>query len=181
MDPNNFQLDKREEFSDGKYSIHTFSDQSKKFRRLSCEAESICILPFELNESNQIKNAYLLKYDDFLLGGSKFTCVTDTFNKDKYDSHFAAVEDCLNEQMGITGVDINDCYFLGTVSHGLPFSKEYRCYAVNVTSALSEMGMTSQASNNSVEKVRFNKIVNGSFPDSLILSCSLLLLSYFSE
>jgi hypothetical protein len=179
MDPNNFQLDKREEFSDGKYSVHTFLDQDKKFRRLSCDSESICILPFELNESNQIKNVYLLKYDDYLLGGSKFTCVTDTFNKDKYDSHFLAVEDCLNEKMEISNIDINDCYFLGTVSHGLPFSKEYRCYAVNITSDISKPGSSSFFSD--IEKIRFNRVINGNFPDSLILSCSLLLLSYFSE
>lgn len=172
------QLDKKEEFSDGKYSMYTFSDSTKKYRRLACDHESICLLPFELNESGYIRNLFLQKYDDYLLGGSKFTCITNTFDKDYYDSHFLAVEDCCKDLFGIADINVNDAYFLGTVSHGIPFSKDYRCYAVNITPFLSE-GHKVHLSE--IEKVKFSKVLNGSFPDSLVLSCSLLLLSYFSE
>ena len=181
MNPSNPEFDKTEEFSDGKYSVYSFSNSSNKFRRIACDQESICILPFELNENNQITNVYLFKYDDYLLGGSKLACITDTFDKDKFDSHFSAVENCLEDKMGVSNIDINDCYFLGNVSHGIPFSKEYRCYAVNITSAISERNFLSQPAFSDLEKIKFSKVVNGQVPDSLILSCSLLLLSYFSE
>ena len=181
MNLNNPLFDKKEEFTDGKYSVYSFSNPSKKFRRISCEQESICLLPFEINENSQISNVYLFKYEDYLLGGSKLACITDTFDKDQFDSQFSAVEHCLEEKLGISNVDLNDCYFLGNISHGIPFSKEYRCYAVNVTSAISEKSVAGQPVFADLEKIKFSKVANGQVPDSLVLSCSLLLLSYFSE
>jgi hypothetical protein len=176
MNPNKFNPDKKQEFSDGKYSVYTFLEGSdKKFRRLSCDTESICVIPFELNERGQIKNIYLLKYEDYLLGGNKFTCITDSFNKNKFDSHYLAVEDCLSSSLRISDIDINDSYFLGTVSHGIPFSKEYKCYAVNITDSLASLDSST------IIPIKFNRVINGDFSDSLVLSCSLLLLSYFSE
>lgn len=181
MNQNNLQFNQKEEFSDGKYSIHSFSNLDKTFRRISCKEESICIIPFELNETNQITSVYLLKYTDYLLNGEKFTCLTKTFNQNKFDSYFLAVEDYLHQKLGISELEVNDLYLLGKVTHGLPFSKEYKCYGVNVTNFISASTLSLSDPLNSVQRIKFTKVINGDISDSLVLSSSLLLLSYFLD
>jgi len=183
----NTSFDKKQEYTDGKYSMYSFSSNGGNFRRLACSEESICILPFDLNEHDQVKNIYLAKYKDHLLGGVDFTCITDTFDKNKFDSYYNAVEDCAHNELGLSDTDINDIYFLGKVKHGVPFSKEYRCYGINLSnymkdpSGFSVAGFNPNTNVQSIEKVRFNRLLKGEVSDSIALSCSLLLLSYFSE
>lgn len=187
MNPDNKHFDKKEEYNDGKYSMYSFSGNNGKFRRLACSEESICVLPFDLNERGQIKNIYLAKYMDHLLGGVGFTCITDTFNKDQFDSYYNAVESCLADEMGLNDIHVNDTYLLGTVRHGVPFSKEYKCYGVNLTNHMEDpsgytpIGLNPNQNIRSIEKVRFTRLLNGDIQDSLALSCSLLLISYFSD
>jgi hypothetical protein len=180
-------LNKKQEYSDGKYSVYTFSGDSGNFKRLACQQESICLLPFDLNEHGQIRNIYLSKYKDHLLGGTGLTCVTDTFDKNEYDSHYSAIEDCVKNELGISEVNVNSSFYLGKVRHGIPFSKEYRCYGINLSEYMPEpVGFTATGVKpnprfDSIEKVKFNRILKGEIADSLVLSCSILLLSYFSE
>jgi hypothetical protein len=181
MNLSNLVFDKKEEFTDGKYSVHSFSSPEKKFRRISCGEESICIIPFELNENNQIKNIFLLKYTDYLLDGEKFTCITKTFNQNKFDSYFLAVENYLHEKLGISELEVNDLYLLGKITHGIPFTKDYKCYGVNVTNFNSLAALSLSDPINSIQKVKFTKVINGDISDSLVLSSSLLLLSYFLD
>lgn len=187
MTANNLDFSKKQEYTDGKYSIYSFSKDNQNFKKIVCDLESVCIIPFDLNEHDQIKNIYLTKYKDHLSDSLEFTCISDTFNKNEHDSYFEAMEQCLSDQLGLSNIDVNSTYFLGSVKHGVPFSKEYRCYAVNLTnyghspSGFIPSGLKPNSHFESIEKVRFNRILKGEVCDSLALSCAMLLLSYFSE
>lgn len=186
MHPNNSNLSKIQDYTDGKYSVYTFSGDNRRAKRLVCESESICILPFDLNEHNQIKHLYVAKYQDYLSNGVGFTCITDTLNKDEFDSYYDAVDSCLKNEMGLNQVDVNDVYFLGKVQHSLPFSKEFRCYGINLSKYAGPEGFIISGINPnahivSIEKIRFNRLLKGEVADSLALSCAMLLLSYLSE
>lgn len=179
-------FNKKEEYSDGKYSIHSFTGPTDKFRRLACSQESICVLPFDINEHEQVRNLYLSKYDDVLLGGQGVTCLTKSFDPNSFDSHFSAVADRLKSWLGLEEIDLDDVYFLGKISHGVPFSKRYSCYAINLSNYSKDNdGFTnfefSDPRIGAIEKIRFNRVIKGEVSDSLALACSLLLLSYFSE
>ena len=180
------KFNKKEEYADGKYSVYSFSGENRNFRRIVCSDESICILPFDLTDKNNIRNIYLSKYKDYLSDKFDHTCLTDTFNKDEFDSYYEAIESCLNNEMGLQNIDVNDTYYLGKIKHSLPFSKEYRCYGVNLTKYCNDMsGYTNPVQPSDpkmiIEKIKFNKLIKGDISDSLSLSCALLLLSYFSE
>lgn len=187
MNLSDLDFNKKQEYSDGKYSVYSFSKGDKNFKKIVCDQESICIIPFDLNEHEQIKNIYLAKYKDHLTGEIEYTCISDTFNKNEHDSYFEAVERCLEDDFGLKNIDVNDTYFLGKIKHGVPFSKEYRCYAVNLNnysqnpSGYVAAGLNPNPQIVSMEKVRFNRILKGDISDSLALSCAMLLLSYFSE
>lgn len=180
-------LNKKQEYSDGKYSVYSFSKGDKNFKKLICEQESICILPFDVNENSQIKNVYLAKYQDHLNNDFGFTCISKTFNRNDHDSYFEAVEQSLINELGLKQVDVNDIYFLGKVKHGIPFSKEYKCYAINLSNYSDDSrgylptGFQPNSHIESIEKVRFTRFLKGDVSDSLALSCAMLLLSYISE
>lgn len=175
------KFDKKQEYSDGKYEVYTLSGEKDKYRRISCNQESICILPFDRNDHSQIRHLYLVKYEDYLLGGTDFMCLTDTFNKNEYDSHYNAVESCIESKMGLNNVDVNDVFYLGKIKHSIPFSKEYRCYALDLSNYTHDHTGYKLDSSNFIEKVRFSTVVKGEVADSLVLACGLLLLSYISE
>lgn len=184
-----FEISRKSEYTDGKYTVFSFTGKNGSFRRISCDQESICVVPFDQNEQGKVRNLYLARYKDHLTGSKDLTCITDTFDRDEYDSYFEAVETCVKNELGVEDIDINDVYFLGKVRHTLPFTKEYRCYAVDLTKAAKDQSghktptVDLEASDRglSIEKVRFTRVTNGNVTDSLVLSASLLLLSYLSE
>ncbi len=170
-------------YTDGKYSVYNISSDDKKFRRVVCKDESICIIPFTVSDSNQIQSVYLSKYQDYLNSSVNYTCISKSINKNFFESYTHAVESILSNLMGITKLDVNDIYYLGKINHGVPFTKEYRCFGVNLSDIdLSSIEPVSkdQIANSSIEKVKFSRVVRGESPDSLVLSSSMLLLSYFS-
>ena len=189
MNPLDPFLSKKDDYTDGKYSVHSFSSTDAKFKRIVCKSESICIIPFDLNDKGEIRNVYLAKYKDHLNNQTSLTCIFDSFDRDQFDSYFESVEDCLEKEIGFKDVDINDIYYLGKVNHSIPFSKEFRCYAVDLSKYSDDpAGYSSKpvdlytvARGRMIEKVKFTKVLKGDIPDSLVLSASLLLLSQFSE
>jgi hypothetical protein len=187
MEPTKRDLQKIQEYADGKYAVYTFSGQDgSRVKRLACSQESICVLPFDLNEHGQIKNVYLAKYQDYLSECPSFSCIADSVNKHEFDTYLDAVSSCVKNEMGISQIEVDDVYFLGKVNHGLPFSKEFRCYGLNL-SRFSDpadfviAGLNPNPNISSIEKVRFNRLIKGEVADSLVLSCALLLLSYISD
>jgi hypothetical protein len=189
MNTKKFHLGQEKRYDDGKYSIHSFTSDDGAFNRLRCAQESICVLPFDTDEHGKVRNIYLSKYRDHLSNSIGFTCLNRSFNRDAFDSYYDQVEDQIKSELGIDGIDLNSVYYLGQVSHTLPFSKDYRCYAVDLSEvsqdpsgfAISAKDLDSVARGRSMEKVKFNWIAKGEIQDSLVLSCCLLLLSYLSD
>lgn len=177
---NNFE--RKDIFTDGKYSIHSFSNGQNTFRRLSCSEASICLIPFDLTDSHKISGLYLSSYQDQLLDSSNFTCVTETFDRNTKSSYFQAIEDSLNSRLGVSNPDLNAIYYLGKINHTVPFNKEYRCYGFNVGHAFDPTVLSPNSKHgHRLERIPFSRIIRGEFSDSLILSASMLLLSYFTD
>ena len=184
MNPNNFKFNKKQEYNDGKYSVFTFSGEKGKFRRIVCDQESICIFPFDLNENNQVNNAYISKYHDYHTDSPETCCLTKTFDHNRFESYYDALCELMKEELGVDNIELDDIYYLGKIKHTVPFSKEYRCYGVNLNSNLDSSNIPQSEKESrlrSIEKVKFNRILNGEINDSLSLSCALLLLSYLND
>jgi hypothetical protein len=189
MNLGDYKFNKKKEYSDDKYSVFSFSGEKGKFRRLVCEKESLCIFPFDLNNSDQIQNVYVSKYHDYHTNSPETCCITKTFDPNKFDSHYDAMCSILKEELGVNDVELDDIYYLGKVKHTVPFTKEYRCYAVNLSNSVESPGKFKvsipQSEKDkklySIDCVRFNRIVNGEINDSLSLACALLLLSYLND
>jgi hypothetical protein len=177
-------LTKTSEWANEKYSVVNFSNEKNNFSRIVANDPSICLLPFDLNPNGQISHVYLAKYHDYLKENQEFKCLTDLIDLDKTDSEFESIQISLNDELGLTDIDVNDVYYLGTINHNIPFSKEYKCFAINLTNYSDDpSGFTPKRDSDDsalqvVEKVKFNKLLTGEINDSLALSASFLLMSY---
>lgn len=179
-------LEPNEEYSDGKYSVLSFNKEDDSFRRITCSQESVALIPFCTTQSNQIKSIYLSKYRDYLGNSDKFTCITGKVDKNETDSYYDVVESLISKELEISDIGVNDIYFLGNIDHTVPFTKGYRCYGVDLTRHLDApfadtLGQNRTSTRNTIEKVRFTRVLNGDITDSLVLSSSLILLSYFQK
>ena len=84
---------------------------------------------------------------------------------------------------------MNDVYYLGDITHTLPFTKSYKCYGLNLTGHSKDpSGFTLEISDSekesklyTVDKIKFNRILKGDVNDSLTLSAALLLISYINN
>lgn len=183
-----FGLDKKQEYTDDKFEVLSFYGDKGKFKRISSKEKSICILPFDTNDQGQIRNVFLFKYKDYLSDAEESRCITETYDPNVSDSSFEIVLSCLNREAGITAVDVDHVLYLGKIKHTIPFTKEYSCFAVNISDKLDQDGNLAKLPGvepanhfHSVEKVRFTRLLKGEVCDSLALACSTLLLSYLSE
>jgi hypothetical protein len=176
-----------EAYSDDKFKIINFTGPQGNFRRISSSREAICLLPFDVNEMNQIKNVYVAKYHDYLLDSSNVRCVTSSLEPDEFSTYHESLTNCIDRELGLDDVDANDIFYLGQIQHTVPFTKSYKCYAINLTKYSEDpTGFTPRVLNpddklHTITKVRFSRVMNGEVTDSLVLSSSLLLLSYISE
>lgn len=172
----NNKIKNEELFNDGKYRIVRFNDDNIDHRKIICNTDTVCILPFDTKDGN-ICSIYLNNLTDYLSNYQFKSCITaDTrYNN---DSEFSEVSKIIANKLGLTDVNIEDLFFIGKVKHNVPFSKSYRCYAINLDNYINNINMTDLESKG-LEKVKFNTVVNsGELHDSICLSCSLLLLSY---
>ena len=181
------QFDSKEEYIDDKFKVISFTGNNGNFKRISSEKEAICLLPFDVNENDQIKNIYLSKYHDYVLNEVTHKCITSTLEPDEFDTYHESLSKCIDHELGIDDVDIDDIFYLGQIQHTIPFTKTYKCYAINLTSHGEEPSgfmpkiLDPEARLHSINRVRFSRIMKGEICDTLTLSCSLLLLSYLSE
>lgn len=181
------QFNSKEDYSDDKFKVLSFTGEKGNFKRISCSKEAICLLPFDVNENNQIKNVYLAMYHDYVLNGQNRKCITATLEPDEFDTYHESLSNCIDLELGLSDVDVNDLFYLGQIQHTIPFTKTYKCYAVNLTNYSDDpTGFTpklieADSKLHSIDKVRFGRIMKGEICDTLTLSCSLLLLSYLSE
>jgi hypothetical protein len=104
-----------------------------------------------------------------------------------HHNYHESLSDCIDHELGLNDIDVNDIFYLGQIQHTVPFTKTYKCYAVNLTNYSDEpSGFTAKVLNpesklHSIDKVRFSRVMRGEICDTLALSCSILLLSYISE
>jgi len=177
----------REEYSDDKFKIVSFTGDRGSFKRISAPKESICLLPFDVNENNQIKNVYLAKYYDYILNSQNYRCITSSLEPDEFNTYHESLSECIDLELGLSDIDINDIFYLGQIQHTIPFTKTYKCYALNITNYSEDpTGFTPKliepdSKLHSIDKVRFSRVLRGEVCDTLTLSCSILLLSYISE
>ena len=184
METNN-EIRRDEKYSDNKYKVFNISKDGKELRRINCESEGVCILPFDTNDKGSPKNYYLLKYQDYLSNKFGHICLHEDINPDTDSSYFDTLSRCISSQLGIDSkeIDINSVFYLGTIEHTLPFSKSYRCYALDLSKYSKDpSGFSTEMSGDngklfSVEKIKANRLLNGDIRDSLSLSCVALLLS----
>lgn len=174
-----------ETFGDGKYKVLNISHGDTNLRRVVCETDSICIIPFDTN-GRQIKNVYLAKYMDYLTDQKGHTCVSMEC-KSNPDSEWEEISSIIKNELALDA-DVNDVFFLGKIQHNLPFTKSYKCYGLNLDKYSKDLnGFTLDISDDEKEsklyqldKIRFTRVLNGDIEDSLTLSAALLLISYMS-
>lgn len=176
-----------EKFTDDKYKFHEISNGSKNLRRITCDSDSICIIPFDTRDG-KISNIYLAGFVDFLNEKEGHTCISVDCKKEGYSSQFEEVSDIIKNELNIN-IDVDDLYFLGNINHNLPFTKKYKCYGVNLDDYANSMDgfkldipdAERQTRLYSLDKIRFSRVINGDISDSICLSASLLLSAYINN
>ncbi len=71
----NKKFKSQEDYQDGKYTVISMSDGNSNLRRVVCEKEGVCLIPFD-TAGNKIKNVYLARYMDYLSNEQGHTCIT---------------------------------------------------------------------------------------------------------
>lgn len=179
---NNFKA--TEQFADNKYKFHELTNGDKNLRRITCDTDSICLIPFD-TRSDKISHIYLARFTDFLNEKEGHTCITVDCKKEGYGSNFEEVSDIIKNELNID-VELDDLYYLGDIDHNLPFSKKHKCYGIKLDDYSKDMnGFKLDISDDerktklySLDKIKFSRVANGDINDSLCLSATLLLTAY---
>jgi len=125
-DLSKFAFTPQEKYSDGKYSFYEISDGSNAHRRINCETEGVCLLPFDLNDHGQIHHVYLQKYLDYFNGAQEYCCVHQDIDPEQDHSHYDALLRACEKEFAMNDIEVDNIFYLGKVSHTVPFSKTYR-------------------------------------------------------
>ena len=110
MKPKDRDFKSTENYQDGKYRVMSMTDGDSNLRRIVCETEGVCLIPFDTNEK-KIRNIYLARYMDYLSNEQGHTCITSDFT-DNSDTVFEELDNLINGELGLK-VDVDDLYFLG--------------------------------------------------------------------
>jgi hypothetical protein len=172
-----------EAYQDGKYRVLSISDGNSNLRRVVCDVDGICLIPFDTS-GDKVKNLYLARYVDYLSNDQGHTCITSD-TKESTDTVFEELHELINGDLGLD-VDVDDLYFLGDIKHNLPFSKTYKCYALNLDNYSKDInGFAIDLSDDekdkklySLDKIKLTRVLKGDIEDSLAMSAALLLISY---
>lgn len=175
-----------EKFSDDKYKVYDIANDKHNLRRITCDSDAICLIPFDTS-SDKIKNIYLARFVDYLNNNEGHTCIFVDCKKEGYDSQFEEISDIIKNELNIEP-DVNDIYYLGKINHNLPFTKSYKCYGLNLDNYSRDLnGFSLDISDDekksklySLDKVKFNRVLSGEIDDSLCMSAALLLMSYLN-
>jgi hypothetical protein len=183
MKPKDRDFKSTENYQDGKYRVMSMTDGDSNLRRIVCETEGVCLIPFDTNEK-KIRNIYLARYMDYLSNEQGHTCITSDFT-DNSDTVFEELDNLINGELGLK-VDVDDLYFLGNIKHNLPFTKTYKCYGLNLDNHAKDLnGFSLDLSDDemdkklySLDKIKITRVLKGDIEDSLCMSATLLLISY---
>ena len=133
---NDIEFVKSNLYDDDNFELFAIDSNDFKLQRGRSKLDSVCILPFDINESNQVKNIYLLKQQDFINKDSAYCCLTEDINYGIDGDSYDTFKRCINKDLAIKSPNIDSCYYLGKISHTVPFSKSYYCYG------LCQMGLS---------------------------------------
>ena len=183
MKPSKKEFIQSEQFQDGKYRVINISDGTSNLRRVTCDVDGICLIPFDTS-GDKIRNLYLARYTDYLSNEQGHTCITMD-SDDQSETAFEELHNFINNDLGIDA-DVNDLYFLGNVKHSLPFSKTFKCYGLNLDNYSKDLsGFSIDLSDDekdkklyNLDKIKLTRVLKGDIEDSLCMSAALLLISY---
>lgn len=177
----------------GRFEIVSLTQDQDREDFLSCKVKYIAVLPFERTIEDSIKALYALKFVNPTTGQTEHSLITDAVSSAE-SNYYDAVCRALIEEAGIDvdklGLDEDDIFYLGNISTTTPVTSQIRCYGVDFSKiskpdspieflrTLSKSKFTKDSSE--IAKIGFHQVVNGDFSDSLILSGSFLLISYFN-
>ena len=182
----NNKIEQKIAYDDGKYKIFNVSDGPVDHRKIVCDTEAICLIPFDTS-SGKIQNIYLSPQSDYLDGSMKRVSMCYE-SKGEFSSNFEEVHSLCKDNLNID-CDVNDVYFLGKIKHQFPFQKTYKCYAINLDNYSEDEGgfkldlppSEINQRNSTIEKIKFNRVMNGEIEDSICLSSAMLLVSYLNS
>jgi hypothetical protein len=177
----------------GEFDLVSLSREQHKADRLVSKTNHIAVIPFDCQTDGTIKSIYGLKFDNHATGRKDVTLLTDAVDSGKDKTAYDALFRLFLEEAGINleeaGIVEDDIFYLGHITSAVPVTAKFKCFAVDLTklSTLREkLEFTRNLSKSSLEKdsseiarIGFNQVVNGDFPDAMILSASFLLISYF--
>lgn len=177
-------------YEDDDLEIFDVTANNQTLARGRHKRDTICVIPFDVNQQGQISGIYLAKHYDFNNNTNGYSCVTEDYDSstdtDSYDTFIRS----LNKDLGLSDVAVSDeaCYYLGKICHSIPHHKTYHCYAIDVTKlSTNPKGFSPKIPQEeldsklySIEKVKFNRVIKGEVNDSLALAGTLLLISYLS-
>jgi hypothetical protein len=134
-----------------------------------------------------------MKQPNFIKDSDEITLIADEYNDELDSSPFESVGRCMIEECGcdLSKFSLNEdsMFYLGDLSSVSPIYSNYKCYAIDLTTASStkDFGFSRVLSknqlikdNSSIEEIGFYKVVNGDHSDSMLLAACFLLVSYFS-
>ena len=181
---------KTSKYDDEDVEIFSVAANNKTVTRGRHKNESICVIPFDMNEQNQISGIYLAKHFDFTANTNIHSAVTEDFDPSSDSDSYETFMRSVNKDLGLSDSSIPDdaSYYLGKICHNFPYHKTYHCYALNVTNlANTPQGFKpklpkeeTDAKLYTIDRVKFNRVVKGEVNDSLTLAGTLLLISYLS-
>lgn len=185
---NNTEYVKSNLYDDDNFELFSIDSGNTKLQRGRSKSESVCILPFDINDSNQVKNVYLLKCNDFIGDESVYSCLTEDINNNLDGDSYDTFKRCVHKDLAIKTPNIDSCYYLGKISHTIPFSKSYYCYGLCLNNYIKspdgfKPDLPKEEVNGNyytIEKTRFSRAIKGEVSDSLVLASCMLLISYIS-
>lgn len=135
----------------------------------------ICLILFTVTGDEKIKNVYTYIEDKHQ------TVVTAEYDPNKDDSYWDCISRTLLSSVGLDidadKLSINDVFYLGDLTSPY-FSDEIKCFGINVSN-IKELESKLQSNSGKFHKIGFHHLVGGECTDTLLLSSSFLLASYF--
>lgn len=178
----------------GQFDVVSLSREQHKADRLVSKENYIAVIPFDCQPNGKIKSIYGLKFDNHATGQKDVTLLTDSIDQNRDKTTYDAVLRLFLEEAGVNleevGITEDDIFYLGNITSAVPVNSRFKCFAVDLTKLATEqkgLDFTRTLSKSNLDKdsseisrIGFNQVVNGEFTDSMILSGSFLLVSYFS-
>ena len=178
----------------GQFDVVSLSREHHKTDKLVSKANYIAVVPFDCLPDGKIKSIYGLKFDNHATGQKDVTLLTDSIDQNRDKTTYDAVLRIFLEEAGVNleeaGITEDDIFYLGNITSAVPVSARFKCFGIDLTKLLKlreNLEFTRTLSKSNLEKdsseiarLGFNQVVNGDFTDSMILSGSFLLVSYFS-